>query len=129
MRTAGQRITQLLGLKSMRPIGFGSRPVGDFYDIAERALQADRTINDQLKKGNVDAALRIQSENPEWVLSDSFEKRTLSELRAHRKAIIAANLPKEDQSQMLLELDQYVSQLAGIMVLNHKQLIEQQQGN
>jgi hypothetical protein len=122
--TGGQAAMRLLGLKSQRPIGFGSRPVADFYELADKALKADRTITELLERGNVDAALRVQSENPEWVLSDLFEstKRDLSEIRAHRKAIIAAGLPPQERAQLLLEMDMYVSQVAGMMVLNHRDL-------
>jgi hypothetical protein len=119
---------RLMGYKSQRPVGFGSAPVAEFYQLAQKAEVANKTFATLVERRNGDEALRVRKENPEMIYLGIFQgqKATLAKLREARKNLAAAtHIEEADKEELLEEIDVRVSQIAGMTVLNYKQYAEE----
>jgi hypothetical protein len=109
-------VATFLGFRSARPIGFGSRPVSEFYKLEQQVSMAKSTMADLKKKGNAEAYLDVMQKNPgiaaESILSDT--KKKLAKLRVARRQIMAAEgLTPQDRATLLLDIDTMATQVAG----------------
>jgi len=111
----GQQLASLLGMRSRRPLGFGTTPVTELYRLSDRARQGAAGIKEHLEKGNVEGARSMRLQYPEA----SFEKylqgrrRELARWRRLRREIFAheAMTPAERQ-EALYQIDMVVTQIA-----------------
>jgi hypothetical protein len=109
-------VATFLGFRSARPIGFGSRPVAEFYKLEKEVGIAKTTMSDLKKKGNAEAYLDVMKKNPGIVASSilSETKKKLAKLRTARRQIMASEgLTPQDRAHLLLDIDTMATQVAG----------------
>lgn len=108
-------IARFLGWKSARPIGFGSKPVSDFYELANAATGALNTIEEHEDNDRGEKALRHSQLYPEWEYAKDLARvrSEINEMRKKRFLIQNDQTISEEQRYIeLLEIDQMVTQRA-----------------
>lgn len=108
-------LAQFLGFRSRRPIGFGSKPVGDFYQLLTRVENAHRTAGNRADQGDGTGWLEVTSQTPELTLLKQLRhaRSSLRDLRKMRAGLLEApGLTPEQLAPELLNIDHTATLIA-----------------
>jgi len=96
----------------------GSANLNQFYDELLRINQADGTLKNKLKTGDVRSAQNIARKFPEYALASTARKfqEQLSKIRTTSDAIIISSLSDEQKRVALRNIDKTMVTLAGQFV-------------
>jgi hypothetical protein len=121
-----------LGFRSAKPIGFGSRPVSEFYDLVDDVTKAKQTIDDLKKKGAYDAVFDVMQKHPNVAMYKTVNeaKGRISRLREYRRKVMAADgMSPQDRKEILFDIDTMATQLAGTTTMSVRDFLTDQGSN
>ena len=106
----------LKGLQSASPVGFGSQPVQDLYDLAENVQQSWNTLkiqsSEELKRNYL-------SLHPEAAYSKEINKvkEQFKKFSEQREEVLATRYMNDaERFDALLKIDQAITMFAGTMM-------------